>query len=157
MASEKKIDELDIKIIKELLRNSRTSFSEIAKKFGVTTTTINNRFNELKESGIITGSTVLVDLAHFGVECDGTLLLNVDPQRIDEFLRDSKKMLGEFFAMPQKLNDKYNVSVWSPIKNLRELENLKQSLKQHSAVIDVKTHIWTYMKVHPDNLTLETT
>ncbi|MCW4018752.1 MAG: winged helix-turn-helix transcriptional regulator [Candidatus Bathyarchaeota archaeon] len=154
MASEKKIDELDIKIIKELLKNSRTSFSEIAKKCGVTTATINNRFKELKETGIITGSTVIVDLTHFGVECDGTLLLNVDPQRLDEFLNDTKKMIGEFFAAPQKLNDKYNVTVWSPIKNIRELENLKQSLKQHSAVIDVKTNIWTYMKVSADNLNL---
>lgn len=99
---------------------------------------------------------MLVDLAHFGVECDGSLLINVNPNQLNEFFRDAHDTLGEFFPMPQKLNEECNVIVWSPIKNIRDFEKLKESLKQHSAVIDIKTNIWTYMKVAPDNLALET-
>ena len=156
MDSEKRIDELDIKIIKELLKNSRKSFSKIARECKVSTATVNNRFSELKEAGIILGSTVLVDRANFGVECDGFFLIDVNPDKLDEFIRDAKDMMGDFFVSPEKLNEKCNVSAWSPIKNIKGMERVKESLKQHSAVIDVKTNIWTYMKVYPDNLLLET-
>ena len=154
-SKERKIDELDIKIIKDLLKNSRKSFSEIAKECRVSTATINNRFNELEEAGIIIGSTVLVDLDHFGVECNGGLQINVNPNQLNEFLRDTQKMLDEFSVVPLDLNEKYNVIIWSPIKNIKELERLKESLKQHSAVTEIRTRVWTYMKVSPDNLALE--
>ena len=156
MDSEKRLDELDIKIIKELLKNSRKSFSKIARECKVSTATVNNRFSELKEAGIILGSTVIVDLANFGVECDGLFLLDVSPNRLDEFIRDARDMMGEFFVGPEKLNEKGNVDAWAPIKNIKDMERVKESLKQHSAVIDVKTNVWTYMKVYPDNLLLET-
>ncbi len=155
MNSDTKIDELDIKILKALLRNSRKSFSKIADECGVTTATINNRFNEMKKTGIIQGSTILVDLTHFGVECDGSLLVNINPKMMKEFLKDTRETATDFFVWPHKLNEKFNVSIWSPIKNITEMEKLKRSIKQHSAVIDVKENIWTYMRVFPDNLSLE--
>jgi DNA-binding Lrp family transcriptional regulator len=152
----KKLDQLDIKIIKDLLKNSRKSFSQIAKECKVTTATVNNRFKELKEAGIIEGSTAIVDLANLDVECDSYILININPSQLKEFIRDAKTMFGEFFVTHQKLNDKYNVRAWSPIKNIKDLEEAKGNLKQHSAVIDISTNIWTYMKVMPDNLAIET-
>jgi len=153
--SQKKLDSLDFKIIKALLKNSRKPFAEIAKDCNVSTITINKRFNELMDKGIIRGSSVLIDLTHFGVECNGALLINVNPNQLSEFMKDIREMVGHFFVVSLKLTEKYNVIVTSPIKNLRELEKLKESIKQHSAVIDVKPNIWTYMKVNPSNLRLE--
>jgi len=151
----RKFDKLDITIIKKLLKNSRTSFAEIAEECNVSTATINNRFNELTTAGIITGSTVIIDLAHFGVECSGSLLLNVNPNLIDDFLRDFRGILNDFFIIPIALNDKFNVLMVSRVKNFRSFEKIKEMVKQHSAVIDVKMDIWTYMKVYPENLKLE--
>ena len=150
-----KIDTLDIKIIKDLLKNSRKSFSEIAKEADVSVATINNRFNQLKEAGIILGSSVLVDLGHFGIECHGSLFINVNPNQLNEFLRDIRNILGEFSVIPQKLTERFNVILFAPVKSFKDLEKLRENLKQHSAVIDIRTNVWTYMKVTPDNLALE--
>jgi Lrp/AsnC family transcriptional regulator for asnA, asnC and gidA len=152
---ERELDTLDTKIIKDLLRNSRKPFSEIASECKVSTLTVKNRFNELRRAGIIQGSTVLTDLIHIGIECNGALLINVNPSQVNEFIRDAKSMVGEFSVFPHKLVEKYNVIIFAPIRSIKELERLKESLKQHSAVIDIRNNVWTYMKVTPDNLDLE--
>ena len=152
----KKLDQLDITIIKKLLKNSRTSFAEIAKECNVSTVTINKRFDELINAGIITGSTVILDLAHFGVECSGSLLVNVNPNQINDFLRDFRGCLNDFFIIPIVLNDKFNVLMVSRVKNFKSFEKTKEMVKQHSAVTDIKMDTWTYMKVNPENLSLET-
>jgi len=153
-ATPKKLSELDILIIKTLLKNSRVGFQQIAKEYKTSVATVTNRFNRLKREGIITGSTAIIDLSHFGVECDGMLYINVNSNNVKEFIQDMHDLKG-FNLFPQRLNQKYNFKSWSPIKNIRDLENLKKALKQHSAVIDVETHLWTYMKVTLQNIALE--
>jgi DNA-binding Lrp family transcriptional regulator len=155
VASEKTLDEINIKILKDLLKNSRKSFSEIAKECKVSTVTIKNRYNELKKAGIIKGSTVIVDLANFGFEGDVTLLINANYQQLNQFLKDAQDILG-LPTGPSKFTESYNAVFWSPIKNLKEIEKIRESLKQHSAVIDIKTNIWTYLKVIPENLSIKT-
>ena len=153
--TDRRIDDLDIKILRALLKNSRKPFSEIAKDCNVSTVTINKRFNELTKAGIITGSSVIVDLAAFGVQCDSNLDIVVNPSQLDEFMKEAKVMLGEFSVWRHELAES-NVGAWAPIKDIRVLEKLRKSLKQHSAVIEVKSNVWTYMLVIPENLSLET-
>ncbi len=55
------LDELDKKIIMELQRDSRKSFTEIGKKYGVSPQTISERLDKLKERGVITHMTLMCD------------------------------------------------------------------------------------------------
>ena len=59
--SEKGFDEIDIKIIRMLQKDARTSFKEIANHCDASTETIKNRFNMMKKKGIILGTTILID------------------------------------------------------------------------------------------------
>jgi DNA-binding Lrp family transcriptional regulator len=151
-----KIDDLDIKIIKELLADSRKPFTEIARKNNVTTLTVHNRFNELKKRGVIRGSSVIVDFSKFEAEGLMSLRINVNPQQLNSFLKDIRSMQGPyFFTNEQKFKKDCNVIVVSLVKNLQELGKLKETLRHHSAVIDIQAAVWTYMRVIPDNLKLE--
>jgi len=49
------LDELDKKIIKILLKNARTSFTEIARALNVSEATIRKRIKKLEEKGVIKG------------------------------------------------------------------------------------------------------
>jgi DNA-binding Lrp family transcriptional regulator len=155
VASVKTIDEIDVKVLKFLLKNSRKSFSEIAKECNVSTVTIKNRYNELKKAGIIKGSTVILDLANMGIECDASLEINVSYQQLTQFIKDTRSMPG-IHCGPVNFVENYNAIAWSPAKSITEIEKIKASLKQHSAVIDIRATIWTYMKVIPENLSLNT-
>lgn len=152
MASKKEVDDTDIKIIKRLLRNARTSFAEIAEECKVSTATIKNRYNQLKKAGIIKGSTVVLDLAYFRIECDAYFQVNVNYQQINQFIRDTKNKTGISCSLGG-LTEGYNVICWSPTSSIGEVEKLKEKLK-HPSLIENNSAIWTYMKVIPENLSL---
>jgi DNA-binding Lrp family transcriptional regulator len=155
MGSEEDIDQLDIKIIKALLRNSRQSFTEIAKECNTSAAAIKKRFLTLMKKEIIVGSTVIADLSNFGVECDAEIFIDANKHEIKQLLRDLKGMPGGLTPYSFKLHSKCNVGAWAPVRSLRDIENLRDSLKRHSFVVDTEIDLWTYMKVYPDNLSLE--
>ncbi|MHC1582708.1 MAG: Lrp/AsnC family transcriptional regulator, partial [Candidatus Syntropharchaeia archaeon] len=61
-----KIDELDIKIIRELKRDARTSYREIAERLGVAEGTVYNRIHKLKEIGAIRRFIPDIDYSKLG-------------------------------------------------------------------------------------------
>lgn len=62
------IDDLDKKILKELVLDSRSSFRKIARKCKVSIATITSRVKKLKESGVIKGYTTMLDSEKLGYE-----------------------------------------------------------------------------------------
>ncbi|MEM1584430.1 MAG: Lrp/AsnC family transcriptional regulator [Nitrososphaerota archaeon] len=60
------LDDLDYKILAELLRDGRASFRKIAEKLGVSVSTIVSRVEALEKNGIIKGYTALVDPTKIG-------------------------------------------------------------------------------------------
>jgi len=77
-----KLDKIDITILEMLKKDARTSFREIARKLDVSPDTISNRFERLKEQGIIINSTVIINptkigysfIARFGIDIFMTTL-----------------------------------------------------------------------------------
>jgi Lrp/AsnC family leucine-responsive transcriptional regulator len=55
------MDEIDERIVEIMTANARTSFRKIAKELERSPDTIINRFQRLKDSGDIRGSTVVVE------------------------------------------------------------------------------------------------
>ena len=63
-----KIDDLDLKIIRELQFDSRRSFREMAEKLGVAEGTVYNRVSKLREGGVIKSFLVDIDYAKLGYD-----------------------------------------------------------------------------------------
>ncbi len=61
MADQVKIDEIDAKILKILLSESRTSFTDISKECKITVTAIRMRYKQLWEKEVINGEKMLVN------------------------------------------------------------------------------------------------
>lgn len=87
-----KIDEVDKKILDVLIENSRTPFTDIAKKLGISAGTVHVRVKKMEESGIIQGSSLTVDydllgytfIAYIGVFLDKTSQTQFVLGRINE-------------------------------------------------------------------------
>jgi DNA-binding Lrp family transcriptional regulator len=58
-------DTTDLKILKILQENSRTSFKKIARKVGVSEATVYNRVKRMQEDGLIEKYTIKVNLEQF--------------------------------------------------------------------------------------------
>ena len=158
MARKKRIDEIDIKIIKRLLRNSRTSFAEIAEECDVSTLTIRNRYNRLKKAGIIKGSTVIATEEGIrGVEGIVDSGIMVNNQRVDQFIKHVHSLFQNkiHWCLPIKFNQRYNVSVTVLAKSIQEVQEIKDALVQHPDVISIEVSIWTAIRNMPQNLNLK--
>lgn len=87
MTNEVTIDELDMKIIKILQSNARTSFREIARSLGTSPQTISNRVERLRKKGIIMGFTMLTDPSKLGKGLLAFFEVNVKPGHIEAVAR----------------------------------------------------------------------
>ncbi|MFP3130672.1 MAG: winged helix-turn-helix transcriptional regulator [Nitrososphaeria archaeon] len=55
------LDEVDVEIINSLLEDGCLSLRDLTKVTGLSPPSLNSRLKRLKDSGIIKGSTVLID------------------------------------------------------------------------------------------------
>ncbi len=60
------LDEVDLQILDMLIDNARTPFTEIAKKLLISAGTVHVRVRKMEESGIIKGSTLILDYDKLG-------------------------------------------------------------------------------------------
>ena len=63
-----KLDSIDRRILAELQRDAAQSLDEIAKTVGSSKTPVWNRIRKMRENGVITGQTALVDPQALGLE-----------------------------------------------------------------------------------------
>jgi len=62
------LDDIDRKLIGELLRNSKRSFRELARAIGVSAATVINRVQRLESSGVIKDYSTRLDHERLGYE-----------------------------------------------------------------------------------------
>ena len=91
--SEIKIDLIDRRILTILSQDSRATYAEIAGELKLATATVHSRVNKLKESGVITGSQITVDLkklgflvtSFIGVNCTSAKNVNEVIKKLESF------------------------------------------------------------------------
>ena len=153
MLSEK-LDEIDCRIIKELLKDGRKSFSAIANECKVTSATISDRFRKLEELGVIAGSTILYNCSIFGYRGLATLLLNVESQHVEEVFERLQKN-PTIFAKRQ-YNVEHNIIIITVWKSPRDLDIVKETIRRQNPILECKTYLWTDIRNTPENLSIGT-
>ncbi len=78
------IDELERKIIREMNRNARLSFREIAKELGTSPTAVVNKVKKLETAGVIRGYIPLVRQEYFGFELTAIIALRITKGKLLE-------------------------------------------------------------------------
>ncbi|HVP26350.1 MAG TPA: winged helix-turn-helix transcriptional regulator [Candidatus Bathyarchaeia archaeon] len=70
--------DIELKLIAELMKNSRRSDRDLAKALGVSQPTVSRTIRKLEKDGIIKEYTMIPDFAKLGYELMGITLMNVD-------------------------------------------------------------------------------
>lgn len=152
------IDDVDRKIIKALLKNSRKSLSEIANNCGLSTLTIKNRYARLKKEGIIRGSTILLNLSAFSYEVFAIYLVKV-PNNVDFYTRKLNEIFAnrqEAFCQKVDFNERYNIVISFALKDITELQKVKEFIRSQNFVLNVEVNLVSCNRVIPENLSLQT-
>jgi len=79
-----KIDDLDLKIIKELQKDGRASFRDIAEKISVSEGTVYNRVNKLTESKVIKKFIPEIDYSKLGYDLTVLIGLSSEGGKLQE-------------------------------------------------------------------------
>lgn len=83
-----KVDQKDRKILYQLDFNSRQTFSEIAKKVGLSKEVVNYRIKRLEQEGVIKGYYTIINMSRLGYMCNRFFIKfkNDDPQKEQEII-----------------------------------------------------------------------
>ena len=147
-----KINELDSKILKNLLQDGRTGYYEIAKQCGVSKNKVWKRCRAMEKRGIIKGATTQMNFGHFGYEALATLLISVEAQQMEQVMEFIGK-ITEVRAYRQ-YNSVYNVRAVATLRDLNKFDYVKQLIKRKLPTMGLKTYIWTGVRNIPENLNL---
>ena len=149
-----KIDTVDITILRNLQRDARTKYTDIANECNVSVDTIIKRYRKLKKQGIITNTTLLLDPRRFGEEVIANFSIDVEPQSVPEVLTYLDKQPGVAFST-HSLGE-YDIFSIATARNMNEMNNLKERIQSHTMVREVKTSIWVdQFLLCPQNFELE--
>ena len=156
MPNRTRIDETDAKILKTLLKDSRTSFTKMAKDCKISVGAVRMRYKRLWKTGIINGEIMQVNPHALGFEyvVDLGIITAVENEKeVTEFLRNKHyehmNIVGPF--------GRYNVFAVAVFNNIQELTETIRDLESHPHVKRVESLIWAeavYME-HMENLIFE--
>ena len=149
-----KFDDTDIKIIRNLQRDARTNFADIAKERDVSVDTIIKRFHRLQKNGVIRGTTILLDPRRFGFDNLASLEVSVEPIHVTSVVEQIRTQPGVVFCTPSM--GMQNVFAVTVLHDMREFNTLREAIKSLPHVREVKTSIWVEdILLCPENFELE--
>ena len=80
------IDPLNAKILKDLLKDGRKTFTQIAKDCNTSKDVITKRYKQMKKAGIIVGATVHNSPACYGANIVAGIYLKIKPNKEKQVL-----------------------------------------------------------------------
>jgi len=133
------IDETSLNVIRELLRDARLSFREVARRIGISSGTVTSRVRELERNGVIKKYTVQLDHEKMGYELTVITEIIVSGGMVME--------VGEKIAAYPETTGVYNVTGESDImviakfKTRQKLSDFTKNISKMPHVERTETHL----------------
>ena len=92
-------ENLDVKLVNELLGDGRASLRSLADDLDVSVTTVSNHLQTLEDEGVVDGYTPIVDYERLGFDVTAILQLKVDGNSLPDLtdrLRSHKQMVSVY-------------------------------------------------------------
>jgi DNA-binding Lrp family transcriptional regulator len=92
-------ENLDVKLVNELLGDGRASLRSLADDLDVSVTTVSNHLQTLEDEGVVSGYTPVVDYDQLGYDVTAILQLKVDGNALPDItdtLRAHKQMVSVY-------------------------------------------------------------
>lgn len=133
------LDETDRQILTEVLRDSRQSYREIARRIDVSPGTVVSRVRDMEEKGIIKKFTANIDFEKLGYDLTVVTEVTVSKGMIFEAGHEITK-LRQAYAIYNVTGDS-DVMVIAKFRNRVELSNFTKKILKIPNVERTKTHL----------------
>ena len=150
----KDLEDIDVKILKELLKDGRKSFTAIAEECQTSKDIVWKHYKDMTAAGIIAGATIQFNYPKFGYSAVAMILLSVESQYVTDVFGRLKKIpdLTSFRCY----NATHNLAAIAWLKSLRDLERVKELISKQSTINEIKICLWTGARNIPENILVGT-
>jgi Lrp/AsnC family transcriptional regulator for asnA, asnC and gidA len=107
--TEYQIDDLDRQILRELVKDARVAFIEIANKLKVSGGTIHQRVNKMKLAGVLTGFQPVIDISRLGISVAAMIGIHL------KNAKDCNKVLNHLKQIPEVIEAHYTTGSYALI------------------------------------------
>jgi len=133
------VDEIDIKILKELVADARVSHNELARRIGVSVGTIVNRIQDLEERGVIKGYSAILDAEKLGYDVAAIIEIIVSKGKLHELEKEVAKK-PNVYGLYDVIGGSDIIAV-ARFKSKEELSEFVKSLLSSEFVNRTLTHV----------------
>ncbi len=137
--SEIKVDDLDRRILSELVRNSKRSLRNLARELGVHPATLGSRISKLEKNGIIKGYTVSLDYEKLGYDYLGIVEIIVAHGALLKVQENISKIPNVYAVFDVTGESDSIVIVFA--KNRQHFSNFIKSILAMKDVVRTNTHV----------------
>jgi DNA-binding Lrp family transcriptional regulator len=133
------MDEIDIKILKELVNDARLSYNEIARRIGIAVGTVAARITNLEKQGVIKGYSAIVDGEKLGYDVVAVIEVTVSGGKLTEVEEEVAKNPNVYAVYD--VTGPSDVMLITRFKNRRELSKFVKSILALKFVERTITHV----------------
>jgi len=133
------LDEIDRKLLRELLKDSKRSHRELARKIGVSTATVINHIQRLETAGVINDYTVRLDTERLGYELTVITEITVSKGRLLEVEQEISKIPN--VCAVYDITGLTDAMVIAKFKSRRNLSDFTKKLLGMTYVERTNTHV----------------
>lgn len=133
------LDDIDKKILAELLVDSKRSYRDIARTVGVSASTVINHINRLESAGVIKDYTVRLDFERLGFELTVITEMTVSRGKLLETQGEIAKM--PYVCGVYDVTGEIDSVVIAKFRNRRELSEFPKDLLSMPYVERTNTHV----------------
>lgn len=154
MTERLKIDETDAKILRQLLKESRTSFTDLSKLCGITVGAVRMRYKKLWRIGVINGEIMQVNPQSLGYKCicDIGIKTSIENEKSVIAFLESKP----YIQLVLRVYGKYNLTTKVALSDMQELAAILEDVESNEQIKEVDAMIWADIANtdHPENIVI---
>lgn len=133
------LDDIDRKLLKELLMNSNRSQRELAKSIGVSTATVINHIQRLESAGVIKDYTVMLDYERLGYELTAIVEMTVSRGKLIEVEKAVSKL--PYVCAVYDITGEIDAIIIAKFRNRQELSEFPKALLGMTDIQRTNTHV----------------
>lgn len=118
---ESKMDDVDLAILRSLLKNARITISQMSKEIDIPDATISNRLKKL-EKDVIKKYTLILDWNKLGLEITAMIIIQTESEK-HEFVKEQLSKLEEVSEV-YSVSGEYDILIKVWVHGLEELNQL---------------------------------
>jgi Lrp/AsnC family transcriptional regulator for asnA, asnC and gidA len=134
------MDRIEQDILKLLVKNPRTPFLRISEKLGISSITVQKKFEKMRKDGAFFGVTLIIDLSRIGFQGKAFLFITTEKGCAVEKIVASLKLISNLFLVSEMVGN-FDLLVMIAFREITEIQRIVNDIRAIPCVEKVELAI----------------